>query len=142
MVCYVFSLKLPHRGNSNEYTQYTIFNTKKENYLNYPKSTAMGFFFSSKGLNSYGKRAISVRAIEDLLYFLSSFRKLGYYIDSWRDFQHIQFFTFRKFGRQSTKVKRKIFINLISRMKKKTKKKKKRYVLALKRWCECNILIS
>ena len=31
-VCCVFSLKLPHRGNSNEYTQYTIFNIKKENH--------------------------------------------------------------------------------------------------------------
>ena len=29
-VCCVFSLESPHRGESNEYTQYTIFNTKKE----------------------------------------------------------------------------------------------------------------
>ena len=29
-VCYVFSLESPHRGNSNEYTQYTIFIIKKE----------------------------------------------------------------------------------------------------------------
>ena len=40
----VFSLELPHRGDSNEYTQYTIFNTKKKIDLNYLKSTAMGFF--------------------------------------------------------------------------------------------------
>ena len=26
----VFSLELPHRGDSNEYTQYTIFNIKKK----------------------------------------------------------------------------------------------------------------
>ena len=31
-VCCVFSLELPHRGDSNEYTQYTIFNMKKENH--------------------------------------------------------------------------------------------------------------
>ena len=37
------SLESPHRGDSNEYTQYTIFNMKKKNTLNYPKS-AMGFF--------------------------------------------------------------------------------------------------
>ena len=48
-VCCVFSLESPHRGDSNEYTQYTIFNTKKKKItLNYPKSAAMGF--CSKGL--------------------------------------------------------------------------------------------
>ena len=40
----------PHRGDSNEYTQYTIFNMNKKNTLNYPKSAAMGFF--SKGLKN------------------------------------------------------------------------------------------
>ena len=44
----MFTLELPHRGDSNEYTQYTIFNMNKKNTLNYPKSAAMGFF--SKGL--------------------------------------------------------------------------------------------
>ena len=38
----VFSLELSHRGDSNEYTQYTIFNMKKKkkkkNILNYSKS--------------------------------------------------------------------------------------------------------
>ena len=29
-VCCVFSLESPHRGDSNEYTQYTIFNIKKK----------------------------------------------------------------------------------------------------------------
>ena len=42
-VCCVFSLELPHRGDSNEYTQYTIFDIKKKLTLNYPKSAAMGF---------------------------------------------------------------------------------------------------
>ena len=31
-VCCVFSLELPHRGDSNENMQYTIFNTSKENH--------------------------------------------------------------------------------------------------------------
>ena len=31
-VCCVFLLESPHRGDSNEYTQYTIFSTKKENH--------------------------------------------------------------------------------------------------------------
>ena len=30
LVCYVFSLESPQRGDSNEYTQHTIFNIKKE----------------------------------------------------------------------------------------------------------------
>ena len=48
MVCCVFSLESPHRGDSNEYTQFTIFNIiQKENHPYYPKSAAMGFY--SKG---------------------------------------------------------------------------------------------
>ena len=43
-VCCVFSLELPHRGDSNEYTQCTIFNMNKKTTLNYPKSAARGFF--------------------------------------------------------------------------------------------------
>ena len=41
----MYSLESPHRGDSNEYTQYTIFNINKKNTLNYPKSAAMRFFF-------------------------------------------------------------------------------------------------
>ena len=44
----MFSIESPHRGDSNEYTQYTIYNIKKKITLNYPKSAAMGF--CSKGL--------------------------------------------------------------------------------------------
>ena len=43
-VCCVFSLESPHRGDSNKYTQYTIFNIKRKITLNHPKSAAMGFF--------------------------------------------------------------------------------------------------
>ena len=68
--CCVFSLESGHRGDSNEDTQYTIFNLKKKIALNYPKSAAMGFprGTQTRVLNSHGKRAISVRAIEVLLY--------------------------------------------------------------------------
>ena len=38
-----FSLESLHQGDSNDYTQYTIFNIKKKIILNYPKSAAMGF---------------------------------------------------------------------------------------------------
>ena len=48
----MFSLELPHRGDSNEYTQYTIFNMNKKNTLNYPKSAAMGIFPRDSGMSS------------------------------------------------------------------------------------------
>ena len=50
MVYCVFSLESPCRGDSNECTQYTIFNIEKKITLNYPKSAAMGF--CSKGLKN------------------------------------------------------------------------------------------
>ena len=39
----MFSLESPHGGDSNENTEYTIFNIKKKITVNYPKSAAMGF---------------------------------------------------------------------------------------------------
>ena len=39
----MFSLESPHRGDSKEYIQNTIFNIKKIN-LNFPKSAAKEFF--------------------------------------------------------------------------------------------------
>ena len=41
----MFSLESPKWGNSNEYTQYTIFIIKKKITPDYSKSAAMGFFF-------------------------------------------------------------------------------------------------
>ena len=40
----MFPLELPHRGDSNENTKYTVFNIIKKNTLNYPRAVAMGFF--------------------------------------------------------------------------------------------------
>ena len=51
----MLSLKSPHRGDFDEYTQYIIFNIKKEIILNYPKSAAMGFF---KGLKNKFETAV------------------------------------------------------------------------------------
>ena len=51
-VCYVFSLESPHRGDSNEYTKYTIFNIKKKITLNYPKSAATDFVPRDSRMNS------------------------------------------------------------------------------------------
>ena len=55
-VCCAFLLESPHRGDSNEYTQYTIFNTKKKITQNYPKSAAMGF--CTKGLKNKFETAV------------------------------------------------------------------------------------
>ena len=52
----MFTLESPHRGDSNEYTKYTIFNMNKNNTLNYPKSAAMGFF--SKELKNEFETAV------------------------------------------------------------------------------------
>ena len=73
-VCCVFSLESPHRGDSNEYIQLTIINMKKEIPLNIPNiinSAAMGFFLGTQERvqNNRGKRAISYRATEVLLYY-------------------------------------------------------------------------
>ena len=59
----MFSLESPHRGDSNEYTQYTIFNMKIEHH---PKLTQICRYkivsngTQEKVRNSRGKRAISV----------------------------------------------------------------------------------
>ena len=52
----MFSLESPHQGDSNEYTQYTIFNIKKKITLNYPKSEAIGF--CSNGLKKEFETAL------------------------------------------------------------------------------------
>ena len=65
----MFSLESPHRGDSNEYPQHTIFNIKKKITRIYPKYAALGFFLGTQERvrKSRGKLAISVRAIEVLL---------------------------------------------------------------------------
>ena len=55
-VCCVFSLESPHRGDSNKYTQYTIFNIKKKITLDYCKSAPMGLF--NKGLKNEFKTVV------------------------------------------------------------------------------------
>ena len=39
----MFSLESPHRGDSNENIQHTIFNIKKKITINYSKAAAMGY---------------------------------------------------------------------------------------------------
>ena len=69
---------LNSQGDSNEYTQYTIFSIQKKFTLNDFKSVAMDFFLGTeeKIRNSHRKRAISVRAPEVLLYMLWCIRSI------------------------------------------------------------------
>ena len=68
MLCVLIIIASPRRF--NEYTQYSIVKIKKKITLNYPKYVVMGFFKGTleRIRNSRGKRAISVRATEGLLY--------------------------------------------------------------------------
>ena len=72
-VCCVFSLELPHRGNSNEYDEVILMSTQNIPFStpeNIPNLLLWEFFQGTQERvrNSRGKRAISVRAIEVLLY--------------------------------------------------------------------------
>ena len=71
-VCCVLSLESPHRGDSNGYTQYTIFNIKKKINPNYPKSAASGFF--SKGF----KHEFEIAVVNEP----SGFKPLQFYCSS------------------------------------------------------------
>ena len=67
-------LESPHRGDSNEYTQNTIFSIKKENHSNFFPNLQPWYIFQGtqeRVRNTQGKRAIWVRAIEDLRYVLA-----------------------------------------------------------------------
>ena len=79
----MFSLKSPHRGDSNENTKYTFLNIKKKICLIIPNLQLRDFFLGTQERvrNIRGKRAISVRAIEVLLYVDSSFYKETLLID-------------------------------------------------------------
>ena len=46
----MFSLELPHRGNSNEYTQYTVSQYKKENHSKLSQNLQLRNF--AKGLKN------------------------------------------------------------------------------------------
>ena len=53
----MFSLELPHRGNSNDYTKFTIFNIKKkENHLKIIPNLQLWDF--SKGLKNEFETAV------------------------------------------------------------------------------------
>ena len=56
MVCCVFSLESPHLGDSNEHTQDTIFNIKKENHPKLSQICSYGIY--SRGLKNKFETAV------------------------------------------------------------------------------------
>ena len=64
-----------HRGDSNEYTQYTNFNLKKKITLNYPKSAAMRFLGTQERIK---KKAV---IIEQSVFDLQKFYCTSVFID-------------------------------------------------------------
>ena len=71
----MFSLQSPHRGDSNEYTQHTIFNIKKKTILNHPKSADIGF---SKGLkNKFETAVVNEPSVFEPLKFYTVVCRLG-----------------------------------------------------------------
>ena len=75
MVFCVFSLESPHRGDSNEYTQYTIFNVENKITQNYLKSAAMGF--CSNGLeNEFETAMVNEPSVFEPLKFYYMFMRI------------------------------------------------------------------
>ena len=69
----MFSLELPQRGDSNEYTQYANFSTKKKITLNYSKIADTGLF--SKGIKNNFETAVvnEPSVFEKLKFFCIAF---------------------------------------------------------------------
>ena len=69
----------PHGGDSNEYTQYTIFSIKKKVSLNYLQSAVMGFF---NGLKNEFERAVvnESSVFEPLKFYCTYYVYLFYFI--------------------------------------------------------------
>ena len=75
-VCCVFTLESPHRGDPNEYTQYTIINMNMKNTLNYSKFAPMGFFY--KGLQKEFETAVVNEPSFDFNTFRYEQHNIGY----------------------------------------------------------------
>ena len=65
----VFSLESPHRGDSNVYTQYTIFVIKTKIAPDYSKSAAMGFFPRDSRTSSKQPWEIEPSVFEQLKFY-------------------------------------------------------------------------
>ena len=100
----MLSLESPHRGDSIEYTQYTIFDIKKKITLNYLESAVMGFFF--RGFkNRFETAMVNEPSVFEPLKVYSSdkysktFMKIDCKLENWRPHLEIKGCNF---GRKST----------------------------------------
>ena len=75
-VCCMISLKSPHRGDSNDYTQYTIFNIRKKIPLNYSKPAAIGFLQGTQIKNELKTVVVNELSVFEPLKFCCTFVKL------------------------------------------------------------------
>ena len=75
----MFSLESPQRGDSNEYTQYTIFQYKKENIPKLSQICNYGIF--SKGLKNEFETAVvnEPSVFEPLKFYCSWFVGFGFH---------------------------------------------------------------
>ena len=74
-VCCVFLLESPPRGDSNEYTQYTIFSIKKENYPKFYQICSCGI--CSKGLKiEFETAVVNEPSVFEPLKFYCMYRNL------------------------------------------------------------------
>ena len=68
----VLTLESPHRGNSNEYTQYTIFQYEKEKHPKLSQICSYGDF--SKGLkNEFERTVVNEPSVFETLKFYCSY---------------------------------------------------------------------
>ena len=120
-VCCVYSLELPHRDDSNEYTQYAISNIKTKITLNYPKSAAMGF--CSKGLKNEFETAMvnepsvfeplkfycSLKCIESLICFYDHFSKEDC-LSGLHSLHFVEYFSKRTYSSEEFALKREFIL--------------------------------
>ena len=70
----MFSLESPHRGDFNEYTQYTNFNKKRKIDPNYHKFASVGFF--SQGFkNEFETAMVNEPSVFEPLKFYCTIKK-------------------------------------------------------------------
>ena len=89
----MFSLESPNRGDTNEYTQYTIFNIKKCKLPKVFLNLQRWDFFQGTQVrvrNSHCKRAFSVRAIEGLLNVVCCFVYYWYNVCDVKSYANIK----------------------------------------------------
>ena len=76
----VFTLESPHRGDSNEYTQYTIFQYEKEKHPKLSQICSYGIF--SKGLkNEFERAVVNELSVFEPLKFYCIFFDIGEYFE-------------------------------------------------------------